>query len=129
MEGVTEREPPITTDTTSIQETEVAEQPKPQTPPRPIMPLVATVFPNLQKIKTALDKRNHLIFEAEHEQTKPEIERDDLKGLARLTKKKELDSRIAIKTEEIRSLKAGLSGIVRQRICNCAGVLHSILYC
>lgn len=37
-----------------------------------------------------------------------------MKGLARLTKKKELDSRIATKTEEIRTLKAGLSGIVRQ---------------
>lgn len=38
----------------------------------------------------------------------------DLKGLARLTKKKELESRIATKTEEIRTLKAGLSSIVRQ---------------
>lgn len=38
----------------------------------------------------------------------------DLKGLARLTKKKELESRIASKNEEIRTLKAGLSGIVRQ---------------
>ncbi len=38
----------------------------------------------------------------------------DLKGLARLTKKKELESRIAIKNEEIRTLKAGLSSIVRQ---------------
>lgn len=38
----------------------------------------------------------------------------DLKGLAKLTKKKELESRIATKTEEIRTLKAGLSGIVRQ---------------
>lgn len=39
-----------------------------------------------------------------------EIELSDLKGLARLTKKKELESRIAIKNEEIRTLKAGLSG-------------------
>ena len=38
----------------------------------------------------------------------------DLKGLARLTKKKELESRIATKTEEIRTLKSGLSGIIRQ---------------
>ena len=43
-----------------------------------------------------------------------EIELSDLKGLARLTKKKELESRIATKNEEIRTLKAGLSGIVRQ---------------
>ena len=38
----------------------------------------------------------------------------DLKGLARLTRKKELESRIATKNEEIRTLKAGLSSIVRQ---------------
>jgi hypothetical protein len=37
-----------------------------------------------------------------------------LRGLARLTKKKELESKIATKTEELRTLKAGLSGIVRQ---------------
>lgn len=60
------------------------------------------------------DKQNHLIFEAERERNKLEIELSDLKGLARLTKKKELESRIAIKNEEIRTLKAGLSGIVRQ---------------
>ena len=51
---------------------------------------------------------------AERERTKPEIELSDLKGLARLTKKKELESRITTKTEEIRTLKARLSGIVRQ---------------
>ena len=38
----------------------------------------------------------------------------DLKGLARLTKKKELENRIATKNEKIRTLKAGLSAIVRQ---------------
>ena len=54
------------------------------------------------------------IFEAERERTKLEIELSDLKGLARLTKKKELKSRIATKNEEIKTLKAGLSGIVRQ---------------
>ncbi len=35
--------------------------------------------------------------------------------MIQLTKKKELESRIATKTEEIRTLKAGLSGIVRQQ--------------
>ena len=38
-----------------------------------------------------------------------------MKGLARLTKKKEFERSIATKTEEIRTLKAGLSGIVRQQ--------------
>ena len=56
----------------------------------------------------------NLIFKAERERTKLEIELSDLKGLARLTKKKKFESRIATKTEEIRTLKAGLSSIVRQ---------------
>ncbi len=78
------------------------------------MPPEAAAFPKLQKIKVTLDKQNHLIFEAERERSQLEIELSDLKGLARLTKKKELESRIATKNEEIRTLKAGLSGIVRQ---------------
>ena len=77
------------------------------------MPPEAAAFSKLLKVKTALDKHNNLIFEAERERTKLEIELSDLKGLARLTKKKELESRIAIKNEEIRTFKAGLSGIVR----------------
>ena len=78
------------------------------------MPPEAAAFPRLQKIKVTLDKHNSLIFETEHERNQLEIELSDLKGLARLTKKKEFESRIAIKNEEIRTLKAGLSGIVRQ---------------
>ena len=78
------------------------------------MPPEAAAFPKLQKIKVTLDKQNHLIFEAERERTKLEIELSDLKGLAKLTKKKELENRIATKNEEIRILKAGLSGIVGQ---------------
>ena len=111
-ETITEPEPPIVT--TTIPETEVVEQLKSQIPPRPVMPPEAAAFPRLQKIKVTLDKQNHLIFEAERERNKLEIELSDLKGLARLTKKKELESRIATKNEEIRTLKAGLSGIVRQ---------------
>ena len=78
------------------------------------MPPEAAAFPRLQKVKITLDKHNNLIFEAERERNKLEIELSDLKGLAKLTKKKELDSKIATKTEKIRILKAGLSGIVRQ---------------
>ena len=113
-ETITEPEPSSVTITATVPETEVVEQPKPQIPPRPVMPPEATAFPRLQKVKVTLDKHNNLIFEAERERTKLEIELSDLKGLARLTKKKELESRIAIKNEEIRTLKAGLSGIVRQ---------------
>ena len=114
-EVITVHEPPVNTITATVPETEIAEQSKPQIPPRPIMPPEAAAFPRLQKIKVTLDKHNHLIFEAERERTKLEIELSDLKGFARLTKKKELESRIATKNEEIRTLKAGLSGIVRQQ--------------
>ena len=113
-EVITEHEPPVATIAETVLGTEVIEQPNPQIPPRPVMPPEATAFPKLQKIKVTLDKKNHLIFEAERERNKLEIELSDLKGLARLTKKKELESRIATKNEEIRTLKAGLSGIVRQ---------------
>lgn len=109
-----EPEPPKVTVTTTVQETEVVEQPKPQIPPKPVMPPEAAAYPKLHKVKAALDKHNHLIFEAERERNELEIERDDLKGLARLTKKRELDSKIDRKKEEIQSLKAGLSGIVKQ---------------
>ena len=112
--AITEPEPPVNTIIATVPETEVVEQPKPQIPPRPVMPPEATAFPRLQKVKVTLDKHNNLIFEAERERTKLEIELSDLKGLARLTKKKELESKIDTKTEEIRTLKAGLSGIVRQ---------------
>ncbi len=113
-EVMTEHEPPVATIATTVSEAEVVEQPKPQIPPRPVMPPEVAAFSKLQKIKVTLDKQNHLIFEAEREWNMLEIELSDLKGLARLTKKKELESRIATKNEEIRTLKAGLSGIVRQ---------------
>ena len=113
-ETIIKPEPPSVTITGTVPETKVIEQPKPQIPPRPVMPPEAAAFPRLQKVKVTLDKHNNLIFEAERERTKLELKLSDLKGLARLTKKKELESRIATKTEEIRTLKAGLSGIVRQ---------------
>lgn len=43
-----------------------------------------------------------------------ELERDSLKGFAKLTKKGELQSRIDRKNEEIDLLKIGLSGIVKR---------------
>ena len=110
---ITEPELPVSPITATVPKPEVAEQPKTQIPPRPVMPPEAAAFSKLLKVKTALDKQNNLIFEAESERNKLEIKLNDLKGLARLTKKKELESRIAIKNEEIRTFKAGLSGIVR----------------
>ena len=111
---LTEPELSVNTITATVPETEVVEQLKPQIPPRPVIPPEADAFPRLQKIKVTLDKQNHLIFETERERNMLEIELGDLKGLARLTKKTGLESRIATKNEEIRTLKAELSGIVRQ---------------
>lgn len=100
--------------TTTLTKAEAIEAPKPQIPLRPVMPPEAAAYPKLRKIKTALDNQNETIFEAERERNTLEFERDDLKGFAKLTKKKELDNRIASKNEEIRAFKAGLSAIVRQ---------------
>ncbi len=113
-EAITEPKPPENTITATVPKAEVQEPPKPQIPPRPVMPPEAVAFPRLHKVKVTLDKHNNLIFEAERERNKLELELSDLKGLARLTKKKELESMIVSKNEEIRTLKAGLSGIVRQ---------------
>lgn len=96
-EVITKHEPPVDTITETLLETEVTEPPKRQIPPRPVMPPEAATFPRLQKIKVTLDKQNHLIFEAERERNKLELE-----------------NRIAGKNKEIRILKAGLSGIVKQ---------------
>ena len=100
--------------TATVPKVTIAEPSKPPIPPRPVMPPEVAAYPKLKKIKVTLDKHNDPIFEAEQKRNKLEIELGDLKGLARLTKKKELESKISAKSEEIRTLKAGLSNIVRQ---------------
>lgn len=97
-----------------IIEPEFAEKVKPQIAPKPEMPLEAVVYPKLKKIDAELKKQNSIIFKVEHERALLEIERDDLRGLARLTRKGELDRKIALKNEETEVLKKGLSGIVRR---------------
>lgn len=78
------------------------------------MPAEATAYPKLFKIYKELKRQNETIFEAEKERNAWELERDDLKGLARFTKKGELQSRIDRKNEEIDILKIGLSGIAKR---------------
>lgn len=51
---------------------------------------------------------------AEKERNVWELERNDLKGIARFTKKGELQSKIDRKNEEIDILKIGLSGIAKR---------------
>ncbi len=100
---------------TEIIEPEPVEEAKAQIPPKPEMPPEATMYPKLKKIDAELKRQNSIIFEVEHERSLLEIERSDLKGLARLTTRKgELDRKIALKDEEAEVLKKGLSGIVRQ---------------
>ncbi len=95
-------------------EPEPVEEGKPQIPPKPEMPPEAAMYPKLKKIDAELKRQNSIIFDVERERGLLEIERSDLKGLARLTRKGELDRKIALKDEEAEVLKKGLSGIVRQ---------------
>ena len=74
----------------------------------------AATYPKLFKIYKELKRQNEIIFEAEKERNTLEFERDDLKGLARFTKKGELQSKIDRKNEEIDILKIGLSGIAKR---------------
>ena len=89
-------------------------QTKPKIPPKPVMPAEAAAYPKLFKIYKELKGQNEIIFEAEKERNAWELEREDLKGLARLTKKGELQSKIDRKNGEIDILKIGLSGIAKR---------------
>ena len=89
-------------------------QETPKIPPKPVMSAEAAIYPKLLKIYKELNRQNGIIFDAERERNELELERDSLKGLAKLTKKGELQSRIDRKNEEINILKIGLSGIVKR---------------
>ena len=95
-------------------QTQVTEQETPQIPPKPVVSTEAAAYPKLLKIYKELNRQNGIIFDAERERNELELERDSLKGFARLTKKGELQSRIDRKNEEIDLLKVGLSGIVKR---------------
>ena len=82
--------------------------------PKPVISAEAAAYPKLLKIYKELNRQNEMIFEAEKERNALELERDGLKGIARFTKKGELQSRIDRKNEEIDILKIGLSGIVKR---------------
>ncbi|MDO5560851.1 MAG: MobA/MobL family protein [Oscillospiraceae bacterium] len=92
--------------------TPVHETAKPQIPPKPSMPADAKAFPKLSRIYQELNQHNDIIFEAEKERNALEDQRDSLKGLAKLTKKGDLQARIDRKNEQIETLKKGLKGIV-----------------
>ncbi len=89
-------------------------QTKPKIPLGPVMSAKAAAYPKLFKIYKELKRQNEIIFEAEKERNALELERDDLKGFAKFTKKGELQSKIDRKNEEIDILKIGLSGITKR---------------
>ena len=95
-------------------QTQVTEQETPQIPPKPVVSAEAAAYPKLLKIYKELNRQNGIIFDAERERNELELERDSLKGFAKLTKKGELQSRIDRKNEEIDLLKVGLSGIIKR---------------
>ncbi len=95
-------------------QTKTTEQKTPQIPPKPVMSAEAAAYPKLLKIYKELNRQNGIIFDAERDRNELEMERDNLKGLAKLTKKGELQSRIDRKNEEIDLLKIGLSGIAKR---------------
>lgn len=53
-EVITEPEPPVATPTKTVPKTEIVEQPKPQIPPRQVMPPESAAFLRLQKVKTSI---------------------------------------------------------------------------
>ena len=67
----------------------------------------------VKKIRTELDSQNAIIFEAEKLRGSLEIEMSNLKGLAKLTRKGDLQRKIDEKTDYINRLKVGLSNMVR----------------
>lgn len=89
-------------------------QTKPKIPIWPVMPAEAAAYTKLFRIYKELKRQNEIIFEAEKERSALELERDDLKGLARFTKKGEQQSKNDRKYEEIDILKLGLSGILKR---------------
>ena len=95
-----------------IAEIKPVEPVKPHIPPKPEMSLEAAAYEKLHKYWIELDRQNDIIFEAEKQRNSLEFERDNLKGLAKLTKKKEFDSKITQKNEQIEILKIGLSNKV-----------------
>ena len=107
IEESTKVENKITTQEETIKEVNVTK------PDKPIMTPEAATYPKLKKIKAELDNQNNLIFQAEQQRGNLEIELSDLKGLAKLTRKAELQRKIDEKTDYINRLKIGLSNMVR----------------
>ena len=107
IEESTKVENKITTQEETIKEVYVTE------PDKPVMTPEAATYPKLKKIKAELDNQNNLIFQAEQQRGNLEIELSDLKGLAKLTRKAELQRKIDEKTDYINRLKIGLSNMVR----------------
>ena len=81
-------------------QTQVTEQETPQIPPKPVVSTEAAAYPKLLKIYKELNRQNGIIFDAERERNELELERDSLKGFAKLTKKGNCKVGLTVKTRK-----------------------------
>lgn len=63
-------------------------------PEKPVMTQEVAAYPKLKKIKAELDNQNSLIFQAEKQRGSLEIALSDLKGFAKITKKRSYRERL-----------------------------------
>ncbi|MEE1315338.1 MAG: hypothetical protein UHS49_06210 [Faecalimonas sp.] len=73
----------------------------------------AAAYTRLKKIDEELDWKNRQIFEIEHKRNKLEIERDNLRGIAKLTKKAEMQKKIDSLEQKAKDMRKELSNILR----------------
>lgn len=101
QEKITHKEP-IANPPTPKQEPhtkiQIVEQNTPQIPPKPVMSAEAAVYPKLLKIYKELNRQNGIIFDAERERNESELERDNLKGFVKLTKKRNCKAGLTART-------------------------------
>jgi len=82
--------------------------------PRPVMSADAAAYPELHKICNELSNQNGIIFNAERERNAIQEEINNLKGIAKVTKKKELQGKLDRANERVDLLKKRLLGIVKR---------------
>lgn len=97
-----------------IQRSEPAEPPKPTIPPRPKPSKEAASYRQLCEINQKLKEQNRAIFAVEQQRNELEEQLAGCRGIFKAGRRSELSRQIADKNEQIASMKARLSGIVRE---------------
>lgn len=88
--------------------------PKVQIPPKPCMSAEAAAYTKLHSIYKELSRQNEIIFAAERERNAIEEKINNLKGISKFTKRKELQDEFDKVNERVDILKTGLSAIVKR---------------